>query len=154
MARTRRGTAKRNESGVALVEFALVLPFVAILALGTIDLGRAYQLQNRLKNAAREGAAFAQISPGSIASSGTCTDPANVTYHALHEDTSSSGWTVTVTNTDTNTAVTGCSASGAAPGTHIKVSVQSNFTVLTPLVSVLTGKTKVLRGTAEVVVQG
>src|SRR5207302_4290657 len=51
---------RRDESGVALVEFALVLPFVVIIALGTIDLGRAYQLQNRLKNAAREGAAFAQ----------------------------------------------------------------------------------------------
>ena len=154
MAWTQRGIRKRDESGVALVEFALVLPFVAILALGTIDLGRAYQLQNRLKNAAREGAAYAQVAPGSIDSSGTCTDPDNVTYRALHEDTNSSGWTVTVTNTDTNTPVTGCSATGAAPGTHLKVSVQSNFTVITPLVSVITGRTKVIHGTAEVVTQG
>jgi Flp pilus assembly protein TadG len=150
----RRTTGKRGEKGTALVEFALALPFVAIIALGTLDLGRAYQLQNRLKNAAREGAAYVQMSPGSIDSSGTCADPDNVTYRALHEDANSAGWTVTVTNTDTNTPVTGCAATGAAPGTHLKVSVQSNMTILTPLVSALTGRTKAIHGTAEVVVQG
>lgn len=154
MTATRRTFSKRDESGVSLVEFALVLPFVAIIALGTIDLGRAYQLQNRLKNSAREGAAYAQLHPEAIDSSGTCADPDNVTYHALHEDSNTSGFSVTVTNTDTNTPLTGCSATGPAPGTHVKVTVQSNFTLLTPLVSALTGNTKVIQGTAEVVVQG
>jgi Flp pilus assembly protein TadG len=155
MGRTRRRLRKRDQAGVALVEFALILPFVAMVALGTIDLGRVYQLENRLKNAAREGAAYAQVAAGQVVSGAGCTDPSNVTFHALHEDPDSSAFSVSVFDVDANSAVTGCTTSGGpVAGHHLKVTVQSNFRVLTPLVGAITGNTKVVHGTAEVVVQG
>ena len=40
-----------------------MLPVLAILLLGVIDLGRAYHLKNQLKNAAREGAIYGQTHP-------------------------------------------------------------------------------------------
>ena len=46
-----------------MIEFALVLPFLATLAFGTVDLFRAYQQQIKLRNAAREGALFGQFYP-------------------------------------------------------------------------------------------
>jgi Flp pilus assembly protein TadG len=44
-----------NERGAAAVEFALVLPLLLLLVLGIAEFGRAYDVQTRLSNAAREG---------------------------------------------------------------------------------------------------
>jgi len=41
------------------VEFALVLPFFLALVVGIFDFGQAYNLKQKLNNAAREGARFA-----------------------------------------------------------------------------------------------
>ena len=46
----------QRSRGQALVEFALVFPFVALLIFGIIDLGRFAFTANSLNNAAREGA--------------------------------------------------------------------------------------------------
>src|SRR5712692_2352903 len=129
----RRG---RGQRGVALVEFAFVLPFLAMIVFGTIDLGRVFTLENRLKNAAQAGAVYAQLFPNQVTNTGACADPANITYKALQEDSgATSGFTVSVTNSDTNTAITGCQATTVSPGTHVKVTVQANFPVLTPFIS-------------------
>jgi Flp pilus assembly protein TadG len=147
---------KRSDRGTALIEFALVLPLLAILVFGTIDIGRAYRLENRLKNAAREGGRLAQISPLNVDNSGgTCADPNNIDYAATHEEASAaSGYTVTVTRMDTNTVLTGCSSSTLPGGTHVKVRVSAPFKVVTPLVGALTGNSITVSGTQEVVVQG
>jgi Flp pilus assembly protein TadG len=65
---TRRRRA-RGDGGAAMVEFALCLPFLVLLALGTADVARGYQLRNRLAGAAREGAAVAQFLPSNFDSS-------------------------------------------------------------------------------------
>ncbi|MFI7482200.1 TadE/TadG family type IV pilus assembly protein [Kocuria sp. M1R5S2] len=44
----------RSERGAAAVEFALVLPILLTLVLGTIEFGRAYNVQISLTHAARE----------------------------------------------------------------------------------------------------
>jgi len=44
------------EAGVSLVEFALVVPFLLLLLIGSLDLGWAVYANNTLANAAREGA--------------------------------------------------------------------------------------------------
>ncbi|MDQ0824914.1 Flp pilus assembly protein TadG [Arthrobacter sp. B2I5] len=45
-----------SERGAAAVEFAILLPLLLMLVLGTIEFGRAYNAQITLTNAAREGA--------------------------------------------------------------------------------------------------
>ncbi|MBM4608636.1 pilus assembly protein [Rhodococcus hoagii] len=52
----------RSESGAAAVEFALVVPILLLLVLGIIEFGRAYNIQNSLSAAAREGVRVMAIS--------------------------------------------------------------------------------------------
>lgn len=56
----------RETRGAQLLEFALALPFLVVIAVGIIDFGRAYNVQHILTNAAREAAR--------ITVSGTLTD--------------------------------------------------------------------------------
>lgn len=52
-----------QEDGAVAVEFALVLPLLAMLLLGTITAGLAYTHSLGLTNAVREGARFAATAP-------------------------------------------------------------------------------------------
>jgi Flp pilus assembly protein TadG len=52
----------RNESGQALVEFALVLPLLLLLLLGILDFSRAMNYYNDLTQLAAEGARAAAVS--------------------------------------------------------------------------------------------
>jgi hypothetical protein len=49
-------TRLRNERGTALIETAITIPIVLLVAVGIFEFGRAYQTQQVLTNAAREGA--------------------------------------------------------------------------------------------------
>ena len=49
----------RNERGAALVEFALVVPFLMLIMCATIDFGLAVYTLNNLTAAVREGGRFA-----------------------------------------------------------------------------------------------
>lgn len=50
---------KTHTLGSALIEFALLLPVLVVIVLGTIELGWALYIQNTLVDAAREGARIA-----------------------------------------------------------------------------------------------
>jgi len=52
-----------SQRGQALVELALLLPVLIMLAMGTLDVGRVFQGYLDLANAAREGAAYASLNP-------------------------------------------------------------------------------------------
>ena len=52
----RRGRSSRR--GAIIVEFALVVPFLAIIVFGVIDFSRAYGQMNALNSALREGARY------------------------------------------------------------------------------------------------
>jgi Flp pilus assembly protein TadG len=51
----------RQERGAALIEAALVLPIMLLIAVGIFEFGRAYQVLEVLTNAAREGARVAVL---------------------------------------------------------------------------------------------
>lgn len=51
----------RNTDGGAMVEFALVLPFLLIIIWGIIDISRAFQAIDSLTSAVREGARAAAV---------------------------------------------------------------------------------------------
>jgi len=51
----------RADSGTALIEFALVLPILCVLAMGMLDFGRAFHMKGLLDQAAREGARIAVV---------------------------------------------------------------------------------------------
>jgi len=56
-------TRLRNERGQALLETAITLPIILLVCVGIFEFGRAYQVQQVLTNAAREGARVAVL-PG------------------------------------------------------------------------------------------
>src|SRR5262245_60642408 len=50
---------RQRRRGVAIVEFAFILPILVVVLLGVWEIGRMIQVQQVLKNAAREGARVA-----------------------------------------------------------------------------------------------
>jgi len=133
----------RRERGTALVEFALLLPLLALLGLGTVDLGRAYRTVNEVKNAAREAAAFAQLHPTLLAGT-DCTMPDSAQWHARNEGgPTGSSFAVDVSTPSGvySSADAGCGpfSAAATSGQNITVTVSIPFTVLTPLVRSVTG---------------
>ena len=60
----------REEDGAAVVEFALVMPILALIIFGIIDFGRAFYTVNNIISAVREGARYGAIltTPASSAS--------------------------------------------------------------------------------------
>jgi Flp pilus assembly protein TadG len=78
--RLRKSHNKKLNSGAGsqLLEFALALPFLLVMVVGIIDFGQAYNLKQKLNDAAREGARFAvQLSCAD------CTQTAPATTQAL-----------------------------------------------------------------------
>jgi Flp pilus assembly protein TadG len=51
----------RSEKGAALIEAAITVPIILLISVGIFEFGRAYQTQQVLTNAAREGARLAVI---------------------------------------------------------------------------------------------
>jgi Flp pilus assembly protein TadG len=156
--RRRRGRSGRSpfsERGTALVEFALVLPLVALICLGTVDFGRAYATYNKVKNAAREAAAFAQFAPGQQKDyGGTCASPNNIESHAQNE-TGTAGTPDTSFLVTVSPVVSSCNPllSTPATGSTVTVTVKKSFTILTPFVRSVVGGNPMIRASVAVRVQ-
>ena len=101
----------KSERGQDIVELALVLPLLLVIAMAVLDFGRAFSTYLVLTNAAREGARQASMGPYSTTV---------ITEAALNE-TRGSGLAdgdVTVTIVP------------AAAGDPVRVSVQHNFVLI------------------------
>lgn len=61
MKKVRNDKSVKIRQGAVAVEFALVAPILLAIVLGTIQVGRAFEMQNLLEVAAREGARFASM---------------------------------------------------------------------------------------------
>jgi Flp pilus assembly protein TadG len=61
MFRSLRGNSRfrRREDGAAAVEFAIILPVLALLILGGMDMAHMYYIKYVITNASREGARYA-----------------------------------------------------------------------------------------------
>ncbi len=153
----------RSERGAALAEFALVLPLLALIVFGTIDLGRVFRLNTRLANAAREGAGTGQFDPYRVDTG--CRGHANVVDRVKDEDAGLAtlpGFVVRVFKRDSVTGslvppggITGCDPAAPTvtivPGDRVVVQVEAVLDALTPL----SGRAHItVRGSHEVVVQG
>jgi hypothetical protein len=66
---------RKQRRGVVAVEFAVVAPILLAVVFGLIQLGRAFEAQNLLEVAAREGARFASMDrDGMLAPNESATD--------------------------------------------------------------------------------
>lgn len=166
-----RSGAAARQRGTAIVEMALILPFLTTLVFGAIDLGRMAKFQNRMSNAAREAASVIQMLPTSVDSG--CRGTRNATDRAEADsglDMSSTGvpYRLTVAlkvtpsadHPDGLIAYTGCTTATAGgnplvidPGDHVVVTIEGDVKIIGPY-RWGTGDAAHLKRSTEVVVQG
>jgi Flp pilus assembly protein TadG len=104
------------------VEFALILPVLAMMLLMIIDFGRVFSMQIALANAAREGAHFCALHQGAV----------DKTAGTLARVRGELDGRVTA-----DLDALGCPAVGF--GLPVTVTVRATFTPITPFVSNLAG---------------
>lgn len=152
----RRSRTQGGERGASIVELALISPVMVLLTFGVLDLSRAYRMNIRLENAAREGASFAQMHPNHV----TCGSYGNIRDQIVAEEIGVSGspdFVFEVLGQDASKAwvpLTGCSGTEAVPGERVRVEVRARYDVRTPIVANAVGGSITLEGEAEVRVQG
>lgn len=122
--------------GQSLVEFALTLPFLLLILLGAVDLGRGFYYQVGITGAAREGVRTASVY--------TKTD-AEIKTSARNEVAS------TIPLLDSHIAVDPSPV--RSPGQPVTVTVAYDFAALTPVVSRMmgNGSIRIIRSAAAVV---
>ncbi len=103
-----------SERGAAAVEFAILLPLLLMLVLGTIEFGRAYNAQITLTNAARDGVrvmAIANDPAGAKTAATNAAESVSTTIPTsditLSTNTCSTGTQVTLTINYTLSTITG-----------------------------------------------
>lgn len=122
----RRGTCER---GAALIEVALTLPLLLIVAVGIFEFGRAYQTQQVLTNAAREGARVAVLPNQEANAAQTRVN----TYLTAGQLPNAGSATVTVTATQISLGGT------TTPGSRVTVNYPFSFVVLQPVARLVVG---------------
>jgi Flp pilus assembly protein TadG len=105
-----------RRKGNVILEAALVLPILLLLAFGTIEFGYYFYVKNNVQGAAREGVR-ASIAPGATNADVNAAVAASMTTSGL----SQSGYTVTTVPADVSTAT---------PGASIRVTVQCAWGVV------------------------
>jgi len=124
-ARIRKGPLRghedpRSQQGQALLELALMLPFLLLLAVGGIEVGRYAYLSILVGNAARAGAAYGAQNHGSS------TDSAGIVT-AANNDFLQNGQNVS-TLTVTSSISCGCDTAGALTVPYTTASACSDAT--------------------------
>lgn len=108
----------RHERGAALIEAAILIPFLLLLVFGVIDFARAFFDAAKVQEAAQEGAVYASLNPG---------EPADAIARA-EEAISNPDFTGAVTVT--------CPSSD-----QVTVTVAYTFNLVTPIISNVFGPT-------------
>ena len=148
--------------GQAMVEFALVLPILALLLVLTVDLGRVFFGWVGLQNAARIAANAAASNPdawnppGEIGGQNAYRLAVLNDLRALNCERPGGGaWTLAAIPTPTFTSMpTGFSADAYEVGDHAEVTITCDFGLITPLAGALVGQPLTIRATAQFMVRG
>jgi hypothetical protein len=129
-----------GERGQGLVEFSLAITIFLVLVMGVVDLGRAVYQLNGVTETARTLARVASVHPGSTLGNSPEVSQALAAQRGIVPGLS--------TPTYTCVGLDGTAISGACrPGDWVRVSVDSTFTPVTPLATLL--GTIVLNGSAS-----
>lgn len=119
-----------SERGAAAVEFAILLPLLVMLVLGTIEFGRAYNAQITLTNAARDGVRVMAIT----------NDPTSAKAAAK---TAAASVSTTIAISDVTLSTNACSA-----GAQVTLTITYNLSTITGIAGPfpMTGKGVMLCG--------
>lgn len=110
---------RSQERGQSLIEFAMVLPILLLLAIGTIEFGRAYYHYNTLSKAVRQAARYMSCHAYNSA------EQTNAANMAIYGNAAGSGSPCLPGLTASNIAITprGGGTTEATPPAWIKVSI-------------------------------
>jgi len=89
--------SQKKRRGAAVVEFAIVAPFLLLLIFGIIEFGRAVMVQQLLTNASREGARRAILE-------GATSEEVEIIVSDYLDNSSVDGATVVISPSSLNTA--------------------------------------------------
>ena len=120
----------KRERGAALLETALALPMVLLVAVGIFEFGRAYQTWQVLTNAAREGARVAVL-PG--ANDGIVTARA-ISYMQAGQLREAANATIAV-----NPVMLDLGGGATAAASSVTVNYPFAFIVLQPVANLIAG---------------
>ena len=145
--RRRAGRSK----GQSLAEFALILPILALLIFGLLDLGRAVYMYNTLANAARTGARVAAVNQN--AGNGVC-DPLDRPRWSIVQCVLDAGVSIPIQRTDIDIQYVGatCATRQLDPPCIASVTVFQDYVPFTPLIGDIVGTIQ-LRATSEMPVE-
>jgi Flp pilus assembly protein TadG len=123
----------RSERGAAMLETALTLPLILLIAVGIFEFGRAFQTWQVLTNAAREGARVAVL-PNPPAGAAT-TRTTNYLKTGQLPNADNATVSVTAETIDLGGGVT-------APASRVTVSYPFDFMVLKPVAQLVNSGSK------------
>ena len=119
-----------DDTGQAMVEFALVLPILLILVIGIIEFGRAWNAYQVITDAAREGARNMVVA-GVPATEGSVKRVVNTALAAAALDSTKDVTTLTGLRTGTGTTAT------------VQIAYPYGFTFLGPLLNWTTNQSDI-----------
>lgn len=135
-----RGRISGKKCAQSLVEFALVLPILALMLLGAVDLTRAFYYYMALQNATREAARVAIDYPSQYDDTSACA--AGHQEGQPYVDVSCAAGTLTISPAANGTA----NPPTRVPGHKaITVTAQTTFSPITILIQQFTGPTLTLK---------
>jgi Flp pilus assembly protein TadG len=150
----KRKASARSQRGGSLVELAFMMPFLSLLLIGVVDMGRAFYLSMEVANAARAGAMYG------YQSSATMQDTTGIQTAASNDALEVTGLTTTSsygcmcsdgTNASTNCGTPPTCSSGKRQVNFVIVNTSATYTTLFPWPKVpasiaLTGKAQLIAG--------
>ena len=120
-----RTNLRKNERGAALLETAITIPIILLISVGIFEFGRAYQTWQVLTNSAREGARVAVLA-------GTSDAQVTDAVRSYMKSGKLAGATTAVISVERNVPF-----NATATGSRITVSYPFNFTVLNPVMKLI-----------------